>query len=83
MSAHQNHHVSQAPAAASPLARWLRDRAPMGTLFSLYTDDAIRTLGYKSNQVFIAMLRELQDLRVIRYEAEKGRGARLTIRVPC
>jgi hypothetical protein len=84
MAAHPNRHVSAESAARSPLACYLRRRAPQGTLFAVFTEDIAREMGYSKRnprEVVIAMLRELKELRVIDYVAELGPHATVTIRV--
>jgi hypothetical protein len=81
---HQNRHVSTESAAQSPLARYLRRCAPVGSLFTVYSEDVARDMGYSRahpHEVVIAMFRELVDLKVIEYVAERGQGASIAVRV--
>jgi hypothetical protein len=84
MVAKQNRHVSTESAAASPLACHLRRQAPVGSLFTTDVDRIATAMSYNTanrNQVVIAMLKELKDMSVIEYIAEKGRGATILVRV--
>lgn len=84
MASHQNQYASVESACNSPLARYLRRTAGVGVLKTYYAEDIARDMGYSrahANQVVIASLIDLQQLGVIKYVAEKGRGASLLIRV--
>lgn len=67
-------------AAASPLATWLR-RVARGEILTIRTETIKTRLNYASNQVVIAYLRELERFGVLKFSADRGPEAVLTIRV--
>lgn len=84
MTSHQNQYASPESAAKSPLACYLRRRGGVGNLRTYYAEDIGRDMGYSrahTNQVVIASLIDLQEMGVLKYVAEKGRGASILVRV--
>jgi hypothetical protein len=78
------HYATQEGAARSPMARWLREQAPVGTLFTTDSDHIARSTGHWSGNrrmVVMVELRALKEWKVIEYLAEGGSGSTVTVRV--